>query len=93
MTNLFASGDAPHTAIPVLTTVLPESDISAEMLVAFERQQAEKTALFALSKALQESLRPELERLAQDVVQRTLKATWDARCRTIPELGRTNPSL
>jgi hypothetical protein len=50
--------------------------------VALDARVAEKQALMALSSDLLENLRPEIERLTADLVQRTLQSVWDKRART-----------
>jgi hypothetical protein len=74
-----SSIQVPQSAIPVLTTRVPAADIPADVLAELERQQTEKDAFFALADALQHSLRPELDRLVSDAVQRSLQASWAQR--------------
>jgi peptidoglycan hydrolase CwlO-like protein len=50
--------------------------------VALDARIAEKQALMALSSDLLENLRPEIERLTADLVQRTLQSVWNKRART-----------
>jgi hypothetical protein len=54
--------------------------------VALDARFAEKEALMALSSDLLENLRPEMERLTADWVQKTLQSVWDQRARTWQEL-------
>lgn len=54
--------------------------------VALDARVAEKQALMALSSDLLENLRPEIERLTADLVQRTLQSVWDERARTFQDV-------
>lgn len=66
--------------VPVLTQLVPASDVPAALGVAWEARMAEKKALMALSDELIENLRPELDRLTSELVQRTLQGLWAKRC-------------
>lgn len=74
--SVLPSEQTPASVIPVLTSVVSQSDVSPGTLSALQARQAEKASFFALADALKESLRPELERMANDVVQRSLQAAW-----------------
>jgi hypothetical protein len=50
--------------------------------LALDARAAEKRALMDLSEELLQNLRPEIERLTADLVQRTLQGLWDKRART-----------
>jgi hypothetical protein len=50
--------------------------------LALDARAAEKRALMDLSEELVQNLRPEIERLTADLVQRTLQGLWDKRART-----------
>jgi len=47
--------------------------------LALDARAAEKAALMALSEELVQNLRPEIERMTSDMVQRTLQGVWDKR--------------
>jgi hypothetical protein len=49
--------------------------------LALDARAAEKQALMDLSDELVQNLRPEIERLTADMVQRTLQGVWDQRAR------------
>jgi hypothetical protein len=49
--------------------------------LALNARVAEKQALMDLSDELVQNLRPEIERLTADMVQRTLQGVWDQRAR------------
>jgi len=74
-TSTLSMNDEP-TTIPVLTHVVPSDDIFPGTLAALHDRLAERASFFALANALKESMRPEMERVVDDVVQRTLKAAW-----------------
>jgi hypothetical protein len=50
--------------------------------LALDARAAEKQALMGLSEELVQNLRPEIERLTSEMVQRTLNGVWDKRART-----------
>ncbi|MFM7001809.1 MAG: hypothetical protein ACKOXU_12235 [Limnohabitans sp.] len=66
-------------AIPVLTHVVPASDIPAAVLAALDARQAEKASVMALSQELMQNLRPELDRMATELVQRSVEGMWSKR--------------
>lgn len=66
--------------VPELTLRLQPSEVPAALLVALDARMAEKKALMALSHELTQSLKPELDRLTSDLVQRTLEGLWAKRC-------------
>jgi hypothetical protein len=65
--------------IPVLTHVVPASDIPAAVLAALDARQAEKASVMALSQELMQNLRPELDRMATELVQRSVEGMWAKR--------------
>jgi len=75
----------PQTVIPVLTHSVQPDNLSASVLAALDRQHAEKAALFALAGKLQDSLKPELERLTQELVQKTLQTAWQQRASDVSD--------
>lgn len=73
--------------VPVLTRLVPASDVPAALGVAWEARMAEKKALMALSNELILNLRPELDRLTSELVQRTLEGLWAKRCEKYQNSG------
>lgn len=67
--------------IPVLTEQMILSDVPEVMRVALDARAAEKKALLALSGELMQNLRPEIERLTAELVERTLQGVWEKRAR------------
>ena len=65
--------------IPVLTSEIPKDQIPQALLVALDARQAEKASVLALSQELMNSLRPELDRMASELVQRSLQGMWEKR--------------
>ncbi len=72
--------------IPTLTQDMALAQVPQAVLVALDARSAEKEALMALSSDLLENLRPEIERLTADWVQRTLQSVWDQRARTFQDV-------
>lgn len=66
---------------PVLSTVVPDSQISASVSAALAARLLEKAQFMALTDNLVQQLRPELERMATELVQRSLSQAWSARFR------------
>ncbi len=84
MNQAETSGADPAAAtdqIPTLTADMAVRQLPQAVLLALEARAAEKRALMALSDQLVQNLRPEIERLAADLVQRTLQGVWDQRAR------------
>ena len=77
--NMDSPSGAASTAIPVLTHVMPTSDIPAAVLVALDARMAEKASVLALSAELMQNLRPELDRMASELVQRSVEGMWAKR--------------
>lgn len=67
--------------IPTLTADMLVRQVPQAVSLALEARAAEKKALMDLSDELLQNLRPEIERLATDLVQRTLQGVWDQRAR------------
>lgn len=67
--------------IPTLTQDMAVGHVPKAISLALDARAAEKQALMALSEELVQNLRPEIERLTSDLVQRTLQGVWDKRCR------------
>ena len=72
--------------IPTLTGDMALGQVPQAVHVALDARVAEKQALMALSSELLENLRPEIERLTADLVQRTLQSVWDKRARTFQDV-------
>ena len=72
--------------IPTLTRDMVLAQVPQAVHVALDSRVAEKQALMALSSDLLENLRPEIDRLTADLVQRTLKSVWDKRARTFQDV-------
>ena len=76
---------APHPdttdAIPTLSHDMAWVNVPPAVSLALDARAAEKAALMALSEELVQNLRPEIERMTSDMVQRTLKDVWDKRSR------------
>jgi hypothetical protein len=72
--------DAPDQ-IPTLTQDMALGQVPQAVTLALNARAAEKHALMALSDELVKNLRPEIERLTADMVQRTLQGVWDQRAR------------
>jgi hypothetical protein len=81
----FQSPDAAHMVaadqIPTLTLDMVVAQVPQAVSLALDARVAEKKALMALSEELVQNLRPEIERLTADLVQRTLLGVWDKRAR------------
>ena len=76
-----AQPDPMPQVVPVLSTVVPESQISAWVSAALDARLLEKAEFMALTDNLVQQLRPELERMATELVHRSLSQAWAARFR------------
>jgi hypothetical protein len=72
--------------IPTLTQDMVLGQVPQAVTLALDARAAEKRALMALSDELVQNLRPEIERLAVDLVQRTLQGVWDKRARIYQDI-------
>jgi hypothetical protein len=72
--------------IPILTQDMVLGQVPQAVTLALDARAAEKRALMALSDELVQNLRPEIERLAVDLVQRTLQGVWDKRARIYQDI-------
>lgn len=75
----FVSGMTPIpgvSVIPVLNTVMPVDQISADLAAALQLREDEHAAFMAMADELAQSLRPELERLTTELVQRSFQQAW-----------------
>ena len=68
--------------IPTLTQDMALGHVPKAVSLALDARAAEKQALMGLSEELVQNLRPEIERLTSEMVQRTLQGVWDKRART-----------
>lgn len=84
--NQAETPDANHAVgpdqIPTLTQDMALGQVPPAVSLALDARAAEKKALMALSEELLQNIRPEMERLAADWVQRTLNGVWDKRAKT-----------
>ena len=78
----------PADQVPVLTERVPASDVPTALGVAWDARMAEKKALMDLSNELIQNLRPELDRLTSELVQRTLEGLWAKRCEKYQNSGQ-----
>lgn len=65
--------------IPTLSNDMTMVNVPRAVSLALDARAAEKAALMALSEELVQNLRPEIERMTSDMVQRTLQGVWDKR--------------
>jgi hypothetical protein len=72
--------------IPTLTQDLALPQVPQAVHLALDARVAEKQALMALSEDLLQNLRPEIERLTADLVERTLQSIWDKRARSYQDV-------
>ena len=72
-------------AIPTLSQDMVLGDVPVAVSLAMDARAAEKAALMALSVDLVQKLRPEIERMTSDMVQRALQSEWDKRWRNDQE--------
>lgn len=78
--NAFMTGgDLPTDPIPLLTSRVPADQIPQALLVALDAREAEKASVLALSQELMNNLRPELDRIASELVQRSVQGMWEKR--------------
>lgn len=66
-------------AIPTLSHDMTLVNVPQAVSLALDARAAEKAALMAFSDELVQNLRPEIERMTTDMVQRTLQGVWDKR--------------
>ena len=72
--------------IPTLTQDMVLVQVPQAVTLALDARAAEKLALMDLSDELVQNLRPEIERLTSDLVQRTLQGVWDKRARIYQDI-------
>jgi mannose-1-phosphate guanylyltransferase/mannose-6-phosphate isomerase len=81
--------NAPHRPVVALgTSDLVIVDTPDAVLVALDARLAEKASVFALSQELMLNLRPELDRMAAELVQRSVQGMWDKRAEVYQRIGR-----
>lgn len=68
--------------IPTLTTAMVLHKVPEAVRLALDARATEKRALLAMSDELVIKLRPEIERLTADLVQRALAGVWEKRARS-----------
>jgi hypothetical protein len=73
-----ASG-VPATVLPVLSAVVPESEISEALRAALDALDQEKLTFMNLSGEMLDALRPEMERMACELVRNSLSQAWRLR--------------
>ena len=81
----FVSAAAPNhggAVIPVLSTLIPAGQISHELAAALQLREEERSAFMAMADEVAQSLRPELERLTTELVQRSLQQAWRSKFQT-----------
>lgn len=81
----FAAPTFAADAIPTLNQDMALGDVPEAVSLALDVRAAEKVALMDLSEELVRNLRPEIERMTNDMVQRALQGVWDKRSRTYQE--------
>ena len=67
--------------VPVLSTVIPETQISPNLIAALDARESERASFMALTDDLVQALRPELERMTTELVRRSLRQAWASRFR------------
>jgi hypothetical protein len=80
----------PDGTIPVLTAAVATSDIPAALLAALDARLAEKASVLALSQELMKNLRPELDRMAAELVQRSVQGMWEKRAEIYKNISHPN---
>lgn len=65
--------------IPTMTQFMSVPNAPLAVHLALDARAAEKRALLDLSDELVQNLRPDIERLTADLVQKTLAGVWEKR--------------
>lgn len=78
------SGAAP-SVIPVLSVVIPDAEIPQAVRAALDERELARAQFMTLADELIQELRPELERFATELVQRSLRRAWAQHSK--PDLG------
>lgn len=71
-----AFSEMPSGTIPVLSTVVPHSDIPQALKAALDARDRDKAALLAIEANLLQALRPEIERLSTTLVRNGVRQVW-----------------
>ena len=69
------------SVVPVLSTVIPDSQVPQALRDALDARQHEKTAFMALADELVHELHTEMALLATEMVQRSIRQVWLKRSR------------
>ena len=69
----------PDAALPVLRSVIAESDIPDALRQALDAKATEHAQFMRLEDALLASIRPDIERLTAELVRRSLSKAWTSR--------------
>ena len=77
-----SASDVPDTVLPVLSAVVPESNISEALRAALDALDQEKWAFMNRSGEILDALRPEMERMASKLVRESLIQAWRHRHQT-----------
>ena len=86
--TMMTAAHVPSDEIPVLNDVLAKERIPEALLVALDARQAEKASVLALSQELMKNLRPELDRMASELVERSVQGMWEKRAEIYQNLHR-----
>lgn len=86
--TMMTAAHVPSDDIPVLNDVLAKERIPEALLVALDARQAEKASVLALSQELMKNLRPELDRMASELVERSVQGMWEKRAEIYQNLHR-----
>ncbi|MEK7344097.1 MAG: hypothetical protein AAB176_00250 [Pseudomonadota bacterium] len=78
MTHLESAvlAEPPSSVVPVLSEVILDAQIPQALRAALDAREQERAAFMALADELVQELRPELERLTSEWVQRSLRRAW-----------------
>ena len=76
--------------IPVLSALVLPGQLPAAVVQALDAKANEKAAFMAMAEAFESSLRPEMERLTAELVQRSLLQAWALRSRLGPNGASQN---
>lgn len=74
--------DAVPASVPVLRAVLSEADLPPSLMAALDARELDRARFMGLGDELVNALRPELERLTVQTVQRAMHHAWVSRFRS-----------
>ena len=77
--DVAALSEMPTGVIPVLTSVVPDSVVSQDLLDALDACVQDKLDWMALEAQLLQTLRPEMERLTTELVRNSFREVWTQR--------------